>query len=429
MPTSAQPGLSFVPLDIIRAMGKIHDAGFDVWIVGGALRDHLLGLVPKDWDLATGATPGDIMKIFPRVIPVGIRHGTVQIHTRKRDIEVTSFKPPGETGIRKDLGRRDFTINAMALSFPSGELIDPDEGVSDLKSGLIRAVGNPRARFSEDPLRIVRAARLMAVYGFTVHPETIEAMRAESGTLERVSGERIRDEVCKILISARAVGALELLRKTEALQIMLPEVAGPAFDKSFHYPLLCVLNSPESLRVRLAALFQNAATPGSLAEASKTGTTRKQCAAAAALRFKAWNMSNRWIEDLSLLIECRLPPDAVSWTDSEIRRFIARIRPELIDDFISLAQAERLASGVPETSEIDRLQIRMRDQLETASALRISQLAIGGADIMEALSLQQGPEIGKILKHLFQLVLEDPALNTKESLIATLRRKFGDKTH
>ncbi len=427
MPTSAVHGLSFVPPDVIRAMGKIHDAGFDVWIVGGAVRDHLLGQIPKDWDLATGCTPGDIIQIFPRVIPIGIRHGTVQIHTRKRDIEVTSFEPPGEAGIHKDLERRDFTINAMALSFPAGELIDPGGGLSDLKRRLIRAMGDPLARFSEDPLRIVRAARMMAVYGFTVHPGTMKAMHEGSGSLDGVSGERIRDEVCKILISPRASEAIELLRETGALKIVLPEIVDPAAEGPYRYSLLCILNSPESLRVRLAALFQNAAAPGAGAQTSQTGVTRKQSAAAAALRFKAWNMSNRLIEDVSRLIEHRLPPDAVSWTDSEIRRFIATVRPELIDDFVALARAERLSSGAVETHDIDRLQMRMSEQLRTASALKITELAIGGGDIMEALGLQQGPEIGQILKRLFQLVLEDPALNTREGLIDIVMRQFGNK--
>ena len=154
---SIQFGLSLVPLDIIRAMEKISDAGFDVWLVGGALRDLLLKVKPKDWDLATSSSPEQIMKVFPRVIPVGIRHGTVQVHTKTRDIEVTSFEPRGSEGILRDLGRRDFTINALALSFPDGILIDPYDGRVDIKKKLIRAVGNARSRFAEDPLRIVRA--------------------------------------------------------------------------------------------------------------------------------------------------------------------------------------------------------------------------------------------------------------------------------
>lgn len=426
MPASTTPGLSFVPPDVLQAMERIHNAGFDVWVVGGALRDHLLGQTPRDWDLATGAAPGDIIAIFPRVIPVGIRHGTVQVHTRKRDIEVTSFAPPGEAGILSDLGRRDFTVNAIALSFPAGVLLDPSGGRSDLEKGLIRAVGDPRARFSEDPLRIVRAARLLGVYGFTIHPDTIEAMREESLKLDRVSGERVRDEMCKILMSARPVEALELLEGTGALKILLPELAGPAREAFFRYSLLCILNSPENPRVRLAALFQNADAPDAAAESEKPVIEyRKQSAVAAARRLKTWNMSNRWMEDISQLIEHRLPPGAESWSDAEIRRFIARVRPELLDDFIDLARSERLAAGSADTGDIDRLQTRTHEQLESASALKITELAIGGGEIMETLGLPRGPKIGQILKRLFHLVLEDPSLNTRERLLDIATREFG----
>ncbi len=146
-------GLAFIPGDVLKVMAKIHKAGFDVWVVGGALRDFLLGIEPKDWDLATSANTGKIISLFPRVIPVGIRHGTVQVHTRSRDIEVTNFDPPGETGILKDLGRRDSRINSLALHIQAASSSSRTEATNDLKAGLIRAVGNAGHRFSEDPLQ------------------------------------------------------------------------------------------------------------------------------------------------------------------------------------------------------------------------------------------------------------------------------------
>ncbi|MCE5335744.1 MAG: CCA tRNA nucleotidyltransferase, partial [Desulfobacteraceae bacterium] len=250
MPIPSQPlGLGFVPEDVLKVMKKIRDAGFDVWLVGGALRDYFLGNLPKDWDLATSAGPESIMKLFPKVVPVGIRHGTVQVHLRSRDIEVTSFHPPGEAGILKDLGRRDLTMNSLALSYPEGILIDPHHGRADIKTGLIRAVGEARERFSEDPLRIVRTARMAGNYGFEVHPATFEAMREESETLERVSGERIRDELCKILMSRHIVEAFDLLRRSWALGKMLPELvirghvdtAPDSGVSIYRHALLCVI--------------------------------------------------------------------------------------------------------------------------------------------------------------------------------------------
>ncbi|MFZ2447008.1 MAG: CCA tRNA nucleotidyltransferase [Syntrophobacteraceae bacterium] len=429
-------GLHFVPGDVLTAMERIHDAGFDVWIVGGALRDHLLGEAPKDWDLATAAGPAQIMKIFPHVIPVGIRHGTVQIHTRTRDIEVTSFDPPGEAGILKDLGRRDFTINAMALSFPGGVLIDPHGGRADLDAGLIRGVGDSRSRFAEDPLRIVRAARLSGIYGFAVDSKTFEAIREESENLPKVSGERVRDEFCKILLSSHPIEAVDLLRKTWALGKLLPELA--ARDRIdtmqgsgmsiYRHSLLCVVNCPLRLRVRLAALFINAAVPAIGARGEKLPIEyRVASAAAAALRMKKWNMSNRRIRAVSVLIENQIPPGAEFWSDARIRRFIARVGPELLDDFAVLARAERLARGVTDIEGIKTLLARMRQQLELAPPLRMDDLALGGKDIMGLLGIPPGPEVGRVLKELFDHVLEDPGLNTREHLTDIVERDFGGR--
>lgn len=437
MPTpSASPGLSFVPRDVLRAMKAIHDAGFDVWLVGGALRDFFLELDPQDWDLATDASPQQIMEIFPRVIPVGIRHGTVQVHTRDRDIEVTGFDPPGDAGIVKDLGRRDFTINAMALSYPGGALLDPFGGREDLKRELIRGVLDPVSRFSEDPLRIVRAGRLAAVYGFSVEPETFEAMRGEAENVDKVSGERIRDELCKILVSSRPIEAFDLLRKAWTLGKLLPELVirghidtYPGSGVSiYRHSMLCVHHCPRRPRVRLAALFHEAGVPAIGARDGKPPIDfRAQSAYMASVRLKKWNVSNRQIEDVTLLIENQLPPDAESWSDAAIRRFIAGTRPELLDDFVALAEAERLAEGGTDMRGLRRLRERMREQVGTAPALRIKDMAISGRDVMALLDLPPGPAVGKALRDLFHLVLEDPSLNTRDRLLEIVAEKAGER--
>jgi tRNA nucleotidyltransferase (CCA-adding enzyme) len=408
-------------------MEKIHKAGADVWVVGGALRDFLLEIEPKDWDLATSASTGQIISLFPGVIPVGIRHGTVLVRTRTRDIEVTSFEPPGEAGILKDLGRRDFTINSLALSYPHGVLIDPHLGREDLKAGLIRAVGNPRDRFSEDPLRIVRAARICGIYGFRVDPAAFDAMLELSGKLQSVSGERIRDEILKILPAANTSGAFELLRKSGALARLLPgldaavniETDTGAGVSIFEHTLACIINCPKIIRVRLAALFHKIAAP--TAEAGDEGQImdfRRESAHSAGETMKMWNMSNRSIREVSTLVAHQLPPDAPSWSDARIRRFIAAVQPELIDDLIALAEAEVLSGGSVEVGieEIRQLRARVKIQLERISALSVRELALGGHEIMKILDLPPGPEVGKVLNDLFDLVQEDPDLNTRESL-------------
>ncbi len=426
---SARFGLSFVPDDVLRVMEKIHKAGADVWVVGGALRDFLLEIEPKDWDLATSANTGRIISLFPRVIPVGIRHGTVQVHTRTRDIEVTSFELPGEAGILKDLGRRDFTMNSLALSYPDGVLIDPQGGRDDLKAGLIRAVGNPRARFSEDPLRIVRAARICGIYGFQVDHATFDAMREGSGKLENVSGERIRDEILKILPAANISGAFDLLRKSGALGRLLPGLEAAAHIETrtgsgvsiLEHTLACILNCPKRTRIRLAALFHKIAAPTATAAAGAGGQQmdfRRESARSAIETMKMWNMSNRCIDEVSTLVSHQLAPDALSWSDARIRRFIAAVRPELVDDFIALAEAEVVSGGYAEAGieGIKRLRVRMETQMGRISALSVRELALGGDEIMKILDLPPGPKVGKVLKHLFDLVLKDPGLNTRERL-------------
>lgn len=418
-------------------METIHGAGFGVWIVGGALRDHLLGGEPKDWDLATDAAPEDVMRLFPRVIPVGIRHGTVQVHTRKRDIEVTSYKPTGEDGILKDLSRRDFTINAMALSYPGGLLIDPHGGRQDLRKGLIRGVGAPRERFSEDVLRIVRASRLAGTLGFDVDRNTFEAMREEAENLGQVSGERIRDEFRKILLSRYPIEAFDLLRKGWALGKLLPELVVrdhvdtlPGSKMSIlRHALLCVRHCPARLRLRLAALFQNVAVPATGARNGKLPLEyAKQSAMAASGRLRLWHMSNRQIDEVAVLIEKRFPPDAESWSDARIRRFITDVGTDLLDDFTALAEAERRARGITDVEGIEILRRKIREQLGVIPAMRVRDLALKGSDVMEALGLGEGPEVGRVLHSLFERVLRDPALNTRERLLEIVTAEYGPQS-
>ena len=423
----ATPGLPFVPGDVAAVMGKIHKAGFDVWVVGGALRDLILGIEPKDWDLATSADTREIISIFPRVIPVGIRHGTVQVHTRTRDIEVTSFEPAGETGILKDLGRRDFTINSLALSYPEGVLIDPNKGREDLTEGLVRAVGNPGARFSEDPLRIVRAARICGIYGFKIDAATFSAMRQRAGELGNVSGERIRDEILKILLSGDPAGAFDLLKNCGALDKLLPRFAAGACRgvSIYEHTISCIVNCQKRIRPRLAALFHETG-----AQSAQSGAgphemdVRRESACIAIEKMKTWNMSSKCIDEVSTLVRHQLSPEALSWSDAGIRKFITVVHPELIEDFIALAEAEALSAGSPETpgkiqggiEGIRLLRDRFRVQLERVSAFSVRELALSGADIMKILDLAPGPQIGKVLNRLFEMVLEDPELNTREHL-------------
>lgn len=425
---SAEPGLSFVPRDVLRVMEKIHRAGFGVWLVGGALRDYFLGLEPKDWDLATSAGSSEIVSLFPAVIPVGIRHGTVQVHTRTRDIEVTSFAP-GKGGIAGDLARRDFTINSIALSYPDGLLLDPNAGREDLRAGIVRGVGDACARFLEDPLRIVRAARICGMYGFRIEPATFDAMRAESFRLGEISGERIRDEILKILLSPNVSLAFVLLRESGAFARLLPFLdAGARIELGegtavslLDHTLSCILNCPERLRVRLAALFHRSALP------SGAGDAGTRSALVAVQTLKAWNVSNRQIAEVSTLVARQISEEALSWSDAQIRRFITEVGPELLEDCIALAQAQMFSGGWPQAgrAELERLGAAMKSQLGRISAFSVRELALGGRDVMKILALGPGPRVGKILQELFDLVQEDPGLNTRETLTRIVGENFS----
>ncbi len=433
--TSAKPGLSFVPQDVLKAMERISRAGFDVWLVGGALRDFLLGIEPRDWDLATNAASAEIISLFPTVIPVGIRHGTVQVHTRTRDIEVTSFGATGKAGILNDLARRDFTINSIALSYPDGALLDPNAGREDLRAGVIRAVGDAQARFFEDPLRIVRAARMCGTYGFRVEPATFEAMRKGAGKLEEVSGERIRDEILKILTSANLSEAFGLLRQSGALAKLLPaldaaaniEVRKASGLSILDHTLSCIINCPERTRIRLAALFHKAGM--SCATRPAQEDLRSQSAGVAVETMKGWNMSNRLIDEVSTLVRHQLTEETFAWSDGRIRRFITEVGPELLEDFIALAQAELLSGGYLHgggTEEMDRLRSCIKTQLGLISAFSVRELALSGKDVMKILGISPGPEVGKILQGLFDLVQQDPGLNTRESLTRIVVENYRD---
>jgi tRNA nucleotidyltransferase/poly(A) polymerase len=352
----------------------------------------------------------------------------------------------------KDLGRRDFTINSLALSYPDGLLIDPNGGREDLKAGLVRAVGKPGDRFSEDPLRIIRAARICAIYRFRIDSATFEAMRQSAEGLENVSGERIRDEILKILPAGDALAAFDLLKNCGALDKLLPGLAAGARIEIgagtgvsiYDHTLSCIINCPKRVRTRLAALFHLIAAPNAGAPADFRGGS----ALVAEQTMKAWRMSNKSIDEVRTLVLHQLQPEALSWNDVRIRRFLAEVRPELLDDFTALAEAEILCAGHSPSLEqsastesggpgewpeharwaghaearecrieqIRQLRTRMRMELERTPALNIRELALSGKDIMKILNLAPGPQVGTVLNHLFERVLEDPGVNTREHL-------------
>ncbi|MFP5212112.1 MAG: CCA tRNA nucleotidyltransferase, partial [Acidobacteriota bacterium] len=301
-------GIDFIPGDVREVMERLVRSGFGVWLVGGAVRDYLRGEAPKDWDLATDATPDEVTFIFKRVVPVGLRHGTIQVHTKERDIEVTSCPAKGREGIFRDLARRDFTVNAMALSYPEGELLDLFQGREDLDRRVLRGVADPGARFREDPLRTIRAFRFVSSYGFEVDPDTLSAAGEEAKGLEGVARERIREEMLRLIGGENVVSAMELMRESGVLPVVLPElVDGIGVRQEDHYRLdvfehtihAVQISAPRTL-VRMAALFHCIGKPVAEREG---GTATMESMRTAEAVLQRWLAPPRRIRDVVLLLE------------------------------------------------------------------------------------------------------------------------------
>lgn len=422
-----------VPADVLNAMERIHEAGHGVWIVGGALRSLFLGQEPKDWDLATDAKPELITTIFPRVAPIGIRHGTVQVLTSERAIEVTTVPERGEAGILADLGRRDFTVNAMAWAFPQGDLLDPHGGRQDLKGRMLREVGGGGDRFREDPLRTLRAGRFMSTHRFQIEPETFQSLRRESRGIRNVAAERIRDEWLRLLLGEDVQRGVDCMLRGGVISQTIPEILkGHTGENLEDDPQSCLLHAvravqhcPFRMRVRLAAFLHNLVTeraPGAECARSHCAENPRRSAAMADQLLVRWRASGRDRREVTALIEHQMPTDAETWTDANLRRAMARIGRELLEDWVQLALAERRArTGA--SSGMD-LMCRIRELASAGFPMDLRELAVDGSDVLEALKIPPGELVGRVLHELHDLVLQDPSLNQRKFLMDFLMKAY-----
>lgn len=426
-----------LPFHVRHTLERLSRHHYDVWIVGGALRDTLLGITPKDWDLASSASPQHIMGLFPHVVPLGIRHGTVQILVNQLPIEHTTLPCSGITGIHADLSRRDFTVNALALSFPEWSLLDPHDGASDLAAGRLRAVGNPRARFSEDPLRTLRAGRFVSTHRLWIQGDTFQAICSEAEGLDRVAVERIREEVLKMLLGEQVVEAFQWMRRGGVLQRILPELLEgygqtqePFYRLDvYHHILHTVENCPARVRVRLAALFHDLAKPRiSRLNPGECGfpSSREASASLAAQVMKRWHMANREIREIQLLVHHHVPRSIGAWSGGAVRRLISSVGLELLEDLQDLAHADRLSMTNQEEAlqDLEILRSSIEREVALGRAFSISDLAVSGADVMRILSINPGPLVGRILRKLREAVLEYPELNERKILMDFLMKAY-----
>ena len=272
-------GVMFIPNDVKTIMNTLMNNGYEAYIVGGSVRDAVIGKAfPKDYDITTNALPEEIIKIFYKTIPTGIKHGTITVMVNGDGYEVTTYRIDGEyldnrrpsmvtfvSKLEDDLARRDFTINALAYNEEDG-LIDYFGGIRDLDNKIIRAVGEPNKRFKEDALRMLRAIRFAASLDFDIEEKTMLAIKNNYNLISNVSNERIRDELCKMLVSNNTTKALKLLEETKLLQVILPELQlavgfdqkNPHHDKDiFSHVLVVVEKCPPVINIRMAGLLHD----------------------------------------------------------------------------------------------------------------------------------------------------------------------------
>jgi tRNA nucleotidyltransferase/poly(A) polymerase len=433
------------PSALLEIAETLARAGHDVWAVGGAVRDALLGRTHADWDLATDARPADVRRIFKRTIPIGIEHGTVGVLGRDRVLyEVTTFRRDVETTgrhavvefantIEEDLARRDFTINAIAWHPIRHELLDPFGGIDDLRDGVLRTVGIAADRFAEDYLRVLRALRFAGHFELRIELYTWNALRAAVAELNVLSAERVREELWKVLRNTRAAArALHLYSASGVLQKLFPELAatvGLEIDDHvvvWERTLRAVdAVAPRRVLLRVAALFHAIGHPPARTRDLRGNwryTGHEQWAArkaeAVMRRLKASNADRERVVSLVRHQADLFPPDA---PHAGVRRWLLHITPELVYDLfrlrIALWRAAPVARG--ELDLVERWRHAHAILLEHP-VLSVAGLAIDGNDLRE-LGIPPGPEYGRILGDLLERVVEEPRLNTPEQLLDLVR--------
>jgi len=447
-----------VPPDVLAICRRLRDAGHQAHLVGGGVRDMLIGRPPADFDLATDARPEAVVALFGTTfaIPTGLKHGTVTVLSEtRRPVEVTTFRGEGEylDGRRpvsvtyvhtldEDLGRRDFTMNAVAFDPLDGRLSDPFDGQGDLARKLVRAVGDPLVRFREDGLRPLRALRQAAQLEFEVDQPTLDAIPPTLDVFRKVSAERVRDELFKMLGARQPSRGLELMRQTGLLGEVMPELlegVGCTQNRFHKHDVfghtLSVVDATQADAVgRLGALLHDVGKPrarqpreGAPGEYSffKHEYVGAEMADAICRRLKLANADRDRVVAMVKNHMFFYMPD---WSDGTIRRFVRRVGGrDGLNDLFALREGDVKGRGFGEDpdEELGELQRRIAVVADADAALKVTDLAINGKDVMRILGIAPGREIGLILERLLERVLDDPSLNERETLKALLPELRG----
>lgn len=443
-----------VPPDVARVVDTLIAAGHEAFVVGGCVRDALRGIDPQDWDIATSAKPDEIQRQFKRSLYTN-RFGTVVVSSGRHEIEVTTYRIEADyadhrrpdtvsftESLHEDLARRDFTMNAMAwhpgTAGGDGLLVDPFDGQADLRHRIVRAVGVPGDRFQEDALRMLRAVRFATTLRMDLDPATAAAIADHAALAAGLSGERIGQELSKILAAERPSVGLRLLSEVGLLAVLCPELEickTIPQDKAvaqdvFEHSLITVDATPvdPDLVLRLAGLFHDIGKPDTFADGH---FHQHEFVGEAITRriLRRWKYPKDTIAKVTHLIRHHMFWYQTEWSGSAVRRFVRKVGLENIPDLFELRRADNIGSGArsPRMYALEDLWTRVQDEIHRSTAFSPRDLAIDGTDVMAVLGIPPGPAVGRVISALFERVLDDPDLNTRESLLAIARELPADE--
>ncbi len=446
-----------VPEKVKRIIDTLQDAGYEAYAVGGCVRDSILEKEPYDWDITTNAIPQEVKALFRRTVDIGIEHGTVKVMIGNEGFEITTYRIDGEyedsrhpkevtftPELKEDLRRRDFTINAMAYSEKTG-LVDLFGGMKDLEAGIIRAVGNPAERFSEDALRILRALRFSARFGYDIEDETRKAMIALAPTLSNISAERIREELEKILCSdnpdrlrwAYIFGVTKVILPEWDEMMECKQTTPHHFTDVGDHTIVAmeyIVNnygdiSPSDRRILSIATFLHdiakpvMKTTGDDGVDHFKGHPEKGVLLAEAV-LKRLKYDNDTIKRVKSLV--RYHDERPKLTYPSVRRFIADVDLSNMENLMRLKYADLYAHAKylwdDKLYQVETLDEMYRKIVKDKDPLCVKDLAVDGSDLMNE-GIKSGPAVGEALKRLLECVLDDPLMNDKEKLLGVLRQE------
>lgn len=432
-----------MPEAVKEIIERLESAGYEAFAVGGCVRDAVLGREPADWDITTSALPEEVKNLFSRTIDTGIQHGTVTVMKDHVGYEVTTYRIDGEyedarhpkevsftVNLIEDLKRRDFTINAMAYNDRAG-LVDAFDGIGDLEKKIIRCVGNPKDRFGEDALRMLRAVRFSAQLGFSIEEETKEAIRELAGNLEKISAERIQVELVKLLTSDHP-DYLRTAYETGITAVVLPEFDACMACEQNHpchvgnvgeHTLDALLQVEKDKVLRLTMLFHDFGKPLTHSK-NEDGVSHfyghaEVSAEMARDILRRLKFDNDTTDKVKKLVAEH--DRFIKNEPNRVRRAVSKVGKDLFPYFLKVRRADILAQNPEMTEErlreLERLEELYEAVLAKEEAVSVKELAVDGKDLIAA-GVPQGKQIGEILNDLLELVLEQPEKNTKEDLLA-----------